>query len=144
MNQREQVSLDILDMLKERASNFFIIIDDVSITHLTFSQDFLTSVEAKQSAQQDAERAKYLVQQSIQNKKSTIVKAEGEAIAAELIGIEMNPAYLELKRVEAAMNIAEIIAKSKCRSFLDNETLLLNLSKPIARKLLNLGGKKSK
>ena len=33
---------------------------DVSITHLTFSREYTNAVEAKQVAQQEAERAKYI------------------------------------------------------------------------------------
>lgn len=44
-------------------------------------------------AQQEAERAKYTVKQAMQDKQSTIVKAEGEAKSAELIGtaVAQNP-----------------------------------------------------
>eukprot|EP00826_Nyctotherus_ovalis_P064482 TRINITY_DN9460_c0_g1_i3.p4 TRINITY_DN9460_c0_g1~~TRINITY_DN9460_c0_g1_i3.p4 ORF type:complete len:149 (-),score=56.60 TRINITY_DN9460_c0_g1_i3:105-551(-) len=139
MNQRDQVSLDILARLKKRANEFFIQIDDVAITHLTFSPEFISAVEAKQAAQQDAERARYFVEQAVQDKKSTIVRAQGEAVSAELIGKAMNPAYLELRRVETAKHIAEILAVSNNRAFIDSDTLLLNIAGPLGHKLLNLG-----
>jgi regulator of protease activity HflC (stomatin/prohibitin superfamily) len=63
-----------------------IVIDDVSITELTFGKEFTHAIEEKQIAQQEAERAKYLVQKAMQEKNSLIIKAEGEARAAELIG----------------------------------------------------------
>ena len=52
-------------------------------------------------AQQEAERAKYLVKQALQDKRSTIIKAEGEARSAEMIGeaIKRNPGYIELRSV---------------------------------------------
>jgi len=37
------------------------VLDDVSITNLTFSRDYTAAVESKQVAQQDAERAKFVV-----------------------------------------------------------------------------------
>lgn len=138
MNQRDQVSMDIFNMIRERARKFCITIQDVSITHLAFSPDFSRAVEAKQVAQQEAERAKYFVEQAIQDKKSTIVKAQGEAISAELIGKAMNPAYLELKRVEAAKHIAEIMMTSSNRAFIDSDTLLLNIAGSLGHKLINL------
>ena len=49
-------------------------------------QEFLTAVEAKQVAQQDSERAKYIVERAIQEKRAIIIKAAGEAKSAELIG----------------------------------------------------------
>jgi prohibitin 1 len=50
LTQREKVSLDIRDILSKRAAEFDIQLDDVSITHLQFSQDFARSIEAKQVA----------------------------------------------------------------------------------------------
>ena len=52
-------------------------------------------------ALQDAERANYVVEKAVQEKRSLIIKAEGEAKAAMMIAdaIKGNPGYLELKRV---------------------------------------------
>jgi hypothetical protein len=55
------VSKDIRRILAERARYFNIILEDVSITNLTFSKEYTAAVEAKQVAQQEAERAKFIV-----------------------------------------------------------------------------------
>jgi hypothetical protein len=55
------VSRDIRRILTQRAHFFNIVLDDVSITNLTFSRDYTAAVESKQVAQQDAERAKFVV-----------------------------------------------------------------------------------
>lgn len=55
------VSRDIRRILTQRAQYFNIVLDDVSITQLTFSRDYTAAVESKQVAQQDAERAKFVV-----------------------------------------------------------------------------------
>ena len=47
---REKVSLEIKEILSKRAKEFDINLDDVSITHLQFSRDFATAIEAKQVA----------------------------------------------------------------------------------------------
>jgi regulator of protease activity HflC (stomatin/prohibitin superfamily) len=52
---------------------------------LAFSQEFHKSVEEKQAAQQDAERAKFYVDQAYQDKKSIIIRAQGEAASANLV-----------------------------------------------------------
>ncbi len=75
LTQREQVSFLIRKTLEERAHEFFIILDDVSITDLHFGKEFTKAIEDKQIAQQEAERAKYLVEQAIQDKKSAIIRA---------------------------------------------------------------------
>ncbi len=86
LTRRDDVSRLIREMLSVRARDFQILLEDVSITHLAFSKDYTAAVEAKQVAQQDAERAKYIVEKAIQEKKSIIIKAQGEAKAAELVG----------------------------------------------------------
>jgi len=130
ITQREQVSQKIRDSLKERLADFYIVLDDVSIKDLAFGAEFQKAIEEKQIAQQQAERAKYLVEQAIQDKRSTIVKAKGEATAAKLIGgaLLRSPAYLDLRRIEAAREIATIMSKSRNRLFLESDTLLMNLT----------------
>ncbi len=86
LTKRDAVSRQIRDMLAARANDFRIVLDDVSITHLAFSKEYTAAVEAKQVAQQDSERAKYLVERAIQEKRTIIIKADGEAKSAELIG----------------------------------------------------------
>jgi prohibitin 2 len=129
LTQREVVSRDIRRILTQRAANFNIVLDDVSITQLTFSKDYTSAVEAKQVAQQDAERAKFIVEKAQQDKQAAIVRAQGEAASAELIGraIQQNPAFLTLRRIEAAREIAGTVAASANRVFLSADSLLLNL-----------------
>ena len=55
------MSRDIRRILTQRAYFFNIVLDDVSITQLTFSREYTSAVEAKQVAQQDSERAKFIV-----------------------------------------------------------------------------------
>mmetsp|Transcript_26717 Transcript_26717/g.68658 ORF Transcript_26717/g.68658 Transcript_26717/m.68658 type:complete len:266 (-) Transcript_26717:92-889(-) len=93
ITQREQISMNIRRNLAERAADFGIQLEDVAITNLGFGKEYTAAVEAKQVAQQEAERAKFLVEQAQQDKKSTIIRANGEARSAELIGeaIKQNP-----------------------------------------------------
>ena len=130
LTEREQVSAKIREILKERLVEFHIVLDDVSITDLHFGPEFTKAIEDKQIAQQQAERAKFQVEQAIQDKRSTIIKAVGEAKAARLLGEAMtsSPAFLDLRRVEAAREIATIMGKSRNRVFLEADTLLLNLT----------------
>lgn len=61
-------------------------IDNIAITELTFGKEYLEAIESKQVAQQEAERAKYEVEQAREAKKSTIIKAEASAKSIELVG----------------------------------------------------------
>lgn len=60
ITQRDLVSRRIADDLRKRASEFNLILEDVSITHLAFGQEFTAAVEQKQIAQQEAERARFV------------------------------------------------------------------------------------
>lgn len=71
--------------LVERARDFNIILDDVSLTELSFGHEYTAAVEAKQVAQQEAQRAAFYVERAIQEKQQKIVQAEGEAEAAKMI-----------------------------------------------------------
>ena len=128
LTKREFVSKQIRDELVRRAGHFRIIVEDVSITHLAFSKEYTAAVEAKQVAQQDAERARYVVDKAVQEKKKIIIKAEGEAKSAELIGeaIQNNPAFIQLRRIEAAREVANIVSHSSNKIFLNADTLQLN------------------
>merc|ERR1712166_916339 len=119
ITQREQISSHIKRNLVARAQDFNIQLDDVSITHLAFSDAYSQVVESKQVAQQKAER----------EKRSTIIRAQGEGAAIKLIGDAMaeNPGYLQVRRIDAAREISATIAKSQNHVMLDADTLLLNL-----------------
>ena len=70
------------------------------------------------------------MEQAVQDKRSTIIKAQGEAKAAKLLGAALatSPAFLELRRIEAAREIATIMSRSRNRIFLEADTLLMNLT----------------
>lgn len=85
ITQRQQVSLLVRRELVERAQDFNIILDDVSITELSFGKEYTAAVEAKQVAQQEAQRAAFVVERAKQERQQKIVQAEGEAEAAKMI-----------------------------------------------------------
>ncbi|KAK9922638.1 hypothetical protein M0R45_031093 [Rubus argutus] len=101
ITQREAVSREIRKILTDRANNFNIALDDVSITTLTFGREFTAAIEAKQ----------------------------GEATSAKLLGeaIANNPAFITLRKVEAAREIAQTISNAANKVYLSSDDLLLNL-----------------
>merc|ERR1712113_485262 len=127
--QRDLVSRMIRQRLVERAQDFNILLDDVAITHLSFSSEYEKAVEAKQVAQQQAEKARYLVLKAQEEKKRTIIHAEGEKQSAAMIGdaIKANPGFIELRRIQVAKEISGLLAKSSNRMVLSTDSLLLNL-----------------
>lgn len=152
ITQRENVARLVRENLSRRASKFSIILDDVSLTvcltfpvrtpysrsttdipqHLAFSPEFTAAVEAKQVAQQEAQRAAFVVDKARQEKQATVVRAQGEARSAELIGdaIKKSRSYVDLRRIENARNIAQILqeAGGKNKLYLDANGLGLNVT----------------
>lgn len=130
ITQRQQVSLLVRRELTERARDFNIILDDVSITELSFSKEYAAAVEAKQVAQQEAQRAAFFVEKAYQERQQKIVQAEGEAEAAKMMGVAigMNPGYLKLRKIRAAQNISRTVAASQNRVYLNADSLMINVS----------------
>ncbi|MDI1489889.1 MAG: Prohibitin-2, subunit of the prohibitin complex (Phb1p-Phb2p) [Ramalina farinacea] len=138
ITQRENVARLVRDNLARRASIFNIMLDDVSLTHLAFSPEFTAAVEAKQVAQQEAQRAAFVVDKARQEKQATIVRAQGEARSAELIGeaIKKSRSYVDLKRIENARAIASILQEQGGRNklYLDANGLGLNVTEAYEEK----------
>lgn len=132
LSQREQVSADIKAALRERLALFNLLLDEISITQLSFSKEYEHAIEEKQIAQQTAERVKYIVEKAKQVKKSHIITAEGDAQSIDLIGqaLQESPLFLELFRIETSKEIAETLSKSRNRVMLDSSSLLINPIRP--------------
>jgi len=136
VNQREMVSTLIKKRLVERAKNFWIQIDEVAITDLNFGSEYMAAIEAKQVAQQEAERARFIVERAKQFKQEIIVRAQGEAKAAQMFNEQLKndpeKSFLQLRRIDAAKDIATVIAQSNNRVVLNSDILMFNqlLSRP--------------
>ncbi|KAJ1754503.1 Prohibitin-1, subunit of the prohibitin complex (Phb1p-Phb2p) [Coemansia sp. RSA 2523] len=137
ITQRDVVSARIREELLTRAKEFNIELEDVSITHMTFGKEFTVAVEKKQIAQQEAERARFVVEKAEQEKQAAIIRAEGEADAAERISkalAKAGPGLVKLRRIEASREIAETLAGARNVTYLpsgaqgsSNHQMLLNL-----------------
>ena len=117
--------------LTARAQQFGLILDDISITHLTFGTEFTNAVEMKQVAQQDAEKARFMVEKAEQIKKANIIRAEGDTQAAQLIADAVGKSgegLIELRRIETAEEIASDLAQSRNVVYLpQGQSTLLSL-----------------
>lgn len=131
------VSQKVSEDLTERASQFGLMLDDISITHLTFGREFTLAVEMKQVAQQEAEKARFIVEKAEQQKLASIITAEGDAQAAELLAksfAEAGDGLVELRRIEAAEDIAYQLSRSRGVAYLPaGQNTLLNLPTTLAQ-----------
>lgn len=72
-------------------------------------------MEAKQIAQQDAERAKFIVEKADQERQAAVVRAEGEAEAATTISRALDKAgeaFVALRKIEASKAIVQSLANN--------------------------------
>ena len=126
--QREVVSARIREDLMNRAKEFNLDLEDVSITHLTFGKEFTKAVEQKQIAQQDAERAKFVVEKAEQERQASVIRAEGEAEAASLITRALDrtgDGLLTMRRIEASQEIAKTLSAARNVTYLPHDNNVL-------------------
>ncbi|KAF5547084.1 prohibitin PHB1 [Fusarium subglutinans] len=115
ITQREAVSERIRNDLTLRAAEFNIALEDVSITHMTFGREFTKAVEQKQIAQQDAERARFIVERAEQERQANVIRAEGESESAEAISKAIQKAgdgLIQIRKIEASREIAATLSSN--------------------------------
>ena len=100
VEKRSKVRDDIETMVKERISQYHIIAESVSITDFRFSEEFEKSIEAKQVAQQDAEKASNVLQQVKIEAEQKVAAARGEAEALKAQKEQITPELLQLRMIE--------------------------------------------
>jgi len=116
ITQREMVSQRVHQELLGRSQQFGLILDDISITHLTFGREFTAAVEMKQVAQQEAEKARFLVEKAEQVKQASVISAEGDSEAADLLAkafAQAGEGLVELRRIETAEEVAVNMSNSR-------------------------------
>lgn len=101
ITKRPSVKTAIEDILREALAENNIILDRVSITEFSFSQQFTNAIESKVQAEQDALRAENELLRIEIEAKQTVVRAEAEAEALVLVAGAQAEA-LRLQRVEVS------------------------------------------
>ncbi|KAJ0342128.1 hypothetical protein COL922a_001518 [Colletotrichum nupharicola] len=137
ITQREAVSNRIRSDLTKRAAEFNIALEDVSITHMTFGKEFTKAVEQKQIAQQDAERARFIVEKAEQERQANVIRAEGEAESADTISKAISKSgdgLIQIRKIEASREIASTLSGNPNVAYLPSSgkgsQMLLNVGRP--------------
>jgi prohibitin 2 len=84
--KREQVQQRISDRLKASLSKNDIVVDEVLLRDLHFSDTYAAAIEQKQISQQNAQRMFYVLQKAELEKKQKILEAQGDARSIQLKG----------------------------------------------------------
>ena len=98
--KRPEIRAAVKENLENRLSPFYIIIDDVSITNFQFSEQFDNAIEAKQVADQDAQRAARELEKVKLEAEQRIAFSQAEAEALRLQKNEITPELLQLRAID--------------------------------------------
>lgn len=107
ISERNQLVEEINKAVKERLSKNEIIVTDISVTDLDFTDQFLKAVEDKQVAEQQAQMSEKLVEKAKKDAEQAIAKSRGEAEALRMQREQVTPALIELRKVDAQLKAIE-------------------------------------
>ncbi len=100
LTKRPELKTNIDTLLGERLLGYNIILDDVSIVDVEFSKEFNDAIEAKQIAEQDAQKAKFVTQKAEQDALAEINRAKGSAEAQRLQQQTLTQEILQKQAIE--------------------------------------------
>jgi prohibitin 2 len=84
--ERRTIESNIERRLTDKLGKSYIIVDEVLLRDVHFSDAFQAAIIQKQIAQQNAQRMKYVLEKELKEKQRKIILAEGEAQAIRLKG----------------------------------------------------------
>lgn len=131
LKQREKISSQIRSLYINKIKEYNLVIQDVALADIDFSEKYKKSIEDKQIAQQMAEREKYIVEKKEHLMKADLLEVEGRSEAAKLISEayrKHGDAYIKLKKLEASRKIAENLTSNPNVAFVpQTSNFLLNM-----------------
>ena len=107
ITKRPAVSSEMKDALTTRLLESKIAVDAFSIINFSFSQTFTDAIEAKQTAEQNALKAKRDLDRIKVEAEQTIAAATAEAEALRLQKMNISPDLIELRKIEANLKAIE-------------------------------------
>jgi regulator of protease activity HflC (stomatin/prohibitin superfamily) len=107
ITKRPAVSREMQESLKARLLESNISVDAFSIINFSFSMTFTEAIEAKQTAEQNALKAKRDLDRIKVEAQQTIASATAEAEALRLQKMNITPDLIDLRRIEANLKAIE-------------------------------------
>lgn len=107
ITKRPAVSSEMKGELTSRLLESNIAVDAFSIVSFSFSQTFTDAIEAKQTAEQNALKAKRDLDRIRVEAEQTIAAATAEAEALRLQKMNISPDLIELRKIEANLKAIE-------------------------------------
>lgn len=100
VTERSAVKTAVAELLRERLAHYELLLDDVDLLQVDFSERFRDAVEAKQIAEQDAKRAEFEAERARRMAEAKVFLAQGESEAQKLLQASLNPLILQHEAIE--------------------------------------------
>ncbi len=107
ISERNELVQELNLEVKERLTKKEIVVTDISVVDLDFTEQFLRAVEDKQVADQQAQMAGKLVEKAKRDAEQQIAKSRGEAEALRMQREQVTPSLIELRKVDAQLKAIE-------------------------------------
>jgi len=107
ISERNELVMELNTEVKDRLTKKEIIVTDISVVDLDFTEQFLRAVEDKQVADQQAQMAGKLVEKAKRDAEQQIAKSRGEAEALRMQREQVTPSLIELRKVDAQLKAIE-------------------------------------
>lgn len=115
-SNREKIQVMMSEDMRQSLAKYHIILDEVLVRNVSFSDAFAQAIEQKQVALQEAERMKYVLLREEAERKRKVIAATGEAEAMRRKGeaLRENPQLMRYEYVQKlSPNIKVVIADQK-------------------------------
>ena len=117
VQNREVIKQQTLDSTRAKigevapGSGPLIFIEDTPLSDLSLSRELNAAIEQKMTQKEEAERARFVQQQTEIEAETAIIRAKGEAESIQIRGKELreNPAFLKLQIVEKWDGISPLV-----------------------------------
>lgn len=103
ISKRSEVSGKVKELLTQKLSTYYIILDEINIREFTFSDEFNRAIESKQIAEQQALKSKLDLERIKIEKEQEITRAQAQAEALRLQKQEVTPELIQLRQIEAQL-----------------------------------------
>jgi prohibitin 1 len=85
ITKRGEVKTGLDNLLTTRLEDYHIVVDDISLVHVHFSERFREAVELKQIAEQEAKKAEFIAVKALREADAKVNLAQGEAEVQKLL-----------------------------------------------------------
>ena len=104
---RETVARQMLDQMQKALGDRGIIVENVLLRDIVLPETLRNAIEAKQQADQEAQRMNFVLQRERQEAERKRIEAQGVADYQRIVAQGLNQQLLEWKGIEATMEIAK-------------------------------------